>query len=158
MINNIAAFEIIPYMIQKAKTKAKSKKSNIQFYLDDASDLNRFKDNEFDYLLYLGQVLSMVPKANLNDALLEAFRICKPNGTFILSFMDWDSRWYNKLLSFNINFFRILTGRKIQKYYLPELKFHNRINWKFYKKEQHPILWVRKKLLKKMRIVVSFHK
>jgi ubiquinone/menaquinone biosynthesis C-methylase UbiE len=142
---NIKAFDILPYMIEKARIAAEQKKSNIRFYVEDASNLSCFEKDEFHYLLYLGQILSMVPKDDLNNALLEAYRICDPKGTFILSFMDWDSRWYNKLLSFNINFMRVLTGRKIQKYYLPELKFHNRINWKFYHKEQHPILWVRKK-------------
>ncbi|GAA4231932.1 hypothetical protein GCM10022291_05480 [Postechiella marina] len=151
--SKINAFDIIPEMIQIAKDKAKKKQSKVDFKQGDAADLKGFESNKFDYLIYLGQVLSMVPKDLFDQSIKEAHRIGKKDATYIFSFLDWNSRWYNPILSFFINFVRLVTGRKVQKYYLPEVKkVDNSFNWLFFRKEQHGILWGKKaKILKKLK-------
>ncbi|WP_185956460.1 class I SAM-dependent methyltransferase [Changchengzhania lutea] len=151
---NIKAFDLIPKMIELAREKALAKKSKIDFVQADASNLNCFENNYFDYLVYLGQILCMVPKAYLSKSLNEAYRIGKKDSTYIFSFLDWNSRWFNPILSKVVNLVRFLNGIKTEKYYIPQVKTVDRsINWKFYKKEQHGILWIKKnaaiKLLKK---------
>ena len=145
--DKITAFDIIPEMIDRALIKSKEKKSNIHFTYGDASNLKNFKPNEFHYMVYLQQILSMIPCDRLDHALNRAHNIGTADGIFIFSFLDWDSRWYNPIVSFKINLVRFLSGRKIQKYYLPELKFNSRLNKEFFKKNQHSIFWAKKKHL-----------
>ncbi|WP_445736481.1 class I SAM-dependent methyltransferase [Mariniflexile sp.] len=148
---NITAFDIIDEMIVTAKAKAVQKQSTITFVQADASNLNNFDGGQFDYLIYLQQILSMVPKELLNKSLEEAYRIGSKDAVYIFSFLDWNSRWYNPIVSMVINLVRPITGRKIKKYYLPELLLGKSINKNFFSKEHHGILWVKKKhILKKL--------
>jgi len=148
---NITAFDIIDEMIVTANAKAKAKQSSITFVQGDASNLDAFKNNEFDYLIYLGQILSMLPKNLLDASLKEAYRLGNKNAVYIFSFLDWESRWYNPLVSLAINSVRFITGRKVKKYYIPELLLGKSINKRFFSKEQNGILWIKKKqILKKL--------
>lgn len=142
---NITAFDILPKMIDSAKEKAKVKQSKISFFVGDASNLSSLPSNSFDYLCYLQQILCMLPPNQLNIAMQEAYRLGSKNSIYLFSFLDWKSRWYNPILSLNINLIRFFKGHKIQKKYLPEVKFNKKINWQFYKNNQHPILWGTKK-------------
>ncbi|OMP30681.1 hypothetical protein BKM32_10610 [Mangrovimonas sp. DI 80] len=141
---NITAFDIIPQMIEIAKSKAIEKQSNINFLISDASDLKGIESNQFGYLCYTQQILSMVPKNRLKPALQEAHRVGKKDCTLIASFLDWNARWYNPILNFNTNAARFIQGKPLQNKYLPEVNFNGRLNWKFYSKEQHPLLWAKK--------------
>ncbi len=141
---NIHAFDVIPEMIDIANNKAKKNKSKVNFSVNDAADLSSFKDEKFDYLVYLQQVLCMVPQKHLSMAIKEAYRVGAKNSVYIFSFLDWDSRWYNPILSFIINSARLLFGRKMLKYYLPE------VNKTFFRKDQQGILWAKKSHIFKM--------
>ncbi|MCF6295269.1 MAG: class I SAM-dependent methyltransferase [Flavobacteriaceae bacterium] len=140
----VTAFDIIPEMILKAQTTAKSQNSNIHFLEGDACDLSTLQTGQFDYLIYMQQILCMIPQTHLKQALQEAYRLGAPDSIYLFSFLDWDSRWYNPILSFNVNAFRFFKGLPFQKYYLPEVKFHGSINWRFYSKNQHALLWGKK--------------
>lgn len=142
---NISAFDIIPKMIERAKKNATEKTSNVNFFVADAAQLHDVKSNQFGYLCYLQQVLSMVPEHSLNAALKEAHRIGNEHSTYLFSFLDWHSRWYNPILSLNINTVRLLKGKPVQKRYLPELKFNGKLNKQFYKSDQHAMLWAKKR-------------
>jgi len=140
-LEDIVAFDIIPELIAVCRRKAIERNSKVNFILANATNLNCFKDNEFDNLLYLGQVLSMLPEKLIDDALLEAYRIGSSDGVYIFSFMDWNSRWFNYFLSLPLNMLRFLRGDKVQKYYLPEIKSQTGINLKFFNKGQNCMLW-----------------
>lgn len=150
---DITAFDIIPEMIDRANERSKQKESEIEFITDDASKLENLKLKHYDYLVYLQQILSIVPEERLDLALNNAYKVGNDESTYIFSFMDWNSRWYNPILSFNVNFFRLVTGRKIQKYYLPQLKFNGKLNKRFFKKDQQGIFWG-----KKEKIISKLHK
>jgi ubiquinone/menaquinone biosynthesis C-methylase UbiE len=143
---HVKGFDVLSKMIEIASFNASKRNSKVVFFQADAANLEAVGDSEFDYLIYLGQILSMVPKSLLENSLSEAYRIGNDKATYIFSFLDWDSRWYNPLLSLVINTFRLFRGEKIEKYYLPEIKTPDRsINWRFYKKKQQGILWVKNK-------------
>ncbi|MGJ5643151.1 class I SAM-dependent methyltransferase [Formosa sp. S-31] len=147
---NIVAFDIIPKMIDIAKEKASIIKSNINFQVADASSLQTLKDESFDYLCYLQQIICMVPQSKLNDALKEAHRLGKKDSLYFFSFLNWNSRWYNPFLSFALNSTRFLKGNPFQKYYLPEVKLKGKLNLDFFKSDQHPILWIKKNDIEKL--------
>jgi ubiquinone/menaquinone biosynthesis C-methylase UbiE len=160
--NDIIAFDIIPEMVLEAKRKAKVNKSQIRFVEANASEMTCFSDGNFQYLVYLQQVLCMIPQDKLEITLDEAYRIGSADATYLFSFLDWNSRIYNPLLSFIINTLRVFNRRPFQKYYIPEIKGQNRFNWGFYKKRQHSILWVKKRdIMKKLESkgfqVISFY-
>jgi hypothetical protein len=142
---NIIAFDLVPKLIEHCKSVAIKKGSNIKFEVADVSNLKRYKSREFGNLLYTGQVLSMVPKAMLNNALLEAYNIGDKESTYVFSFMDWNARWYNPVLSFMVNLSRLLKFKKIETYYIPEIRHMKRINKHFFSAKGYGILWIKKK-------------
>ncbi len=144
---SITAFDIIPDLVNKAKEKAIKKDSKINFILADASDLDKLPNNNFDYILYPQQILSMVSKKYLPEALSEAFRVGTNDSLYIFSFMDWYSRWYNPLISLILNVFRVLRGEKWNTFYIPELTMNGKINTQFFNKNQHSIFWAKEKVI-----------
>ncbi|GGD41109.1 class I SAM-dependent methyltransferase [Muriicola marianensis] len=138
---DIHGFDLSKRMIDEAEKKAGINTSKIGFRHADACDLSLYPDNHFQYLVYLQQVLSMIPEDQLGEALREAFRIGQPGSIYIFSFMDWRARKYNPLLSLIVNSVRFFTFRKTSKYYLPELTLNGRFNKGFLSRNQHPIWW-----------------
>ncbi|WP_298540303.1 class I SAM-dependent methyltransferase [uncultured Aquimarina sp.] len=139
--DSITAFDIIPDLIDRAKEKALKTKSKVNFIIADASALNELQDNHFGYVLYPQQILSMVSKKFLSEALSEAFRVGTKDSLYVFSFMDWQSRWYNPILSFMLNVLRLIRGEKWSSYYIPELTMNGKINTKFFHADQHSIFW-----------------
>ncbi len=143
--NNITAFDFVPNMIQYAKEVAKNKGSNIEFKISDASRLQEFENNIFDYLLYFQQVLCFIDKEDLFiDSLKEAYRVAKKDGIIIFSFLDFDSRIFNSTLSLVINVLRKFRKEDISKQYLPWLRINNKFNWKLFNRNQPVTYWVRR--------------
>jgi ubiquinone/menaquinone biosynthesis C-methylase UbiE len=143
--NNIQAFDYIPEMIDHAKKRVIETKSSIQFDVLDATNLTKYEDNSFDYAIYLQQVLCFISDENaFKNALKESYRVTKPKGLVIYSFLDMDSRPYNGTLSFIVNFLRLLRGEKRQKQHLPWLKINNKFNYKLLFKNQPTNYWVKK--------------
>ena len=119
--------------------------SLINFKTADATDLIDYDANDFDYLIYLQQVLCFIDKENLSKALKEAYRIGKQDSIYIYSFLNWNSKFYNPILSILVNFFRILRAEKTGKYKLPWLNIDEKFNWKFLNKNQPQNLWFKEK-------------
>ncbi|WP_142786010.1 class I SAM-dependent methyltransferase [Changchengzhania lutea] len=142
---NITAFDLVPKLIEHCKLKAIERDSNIEFLLSDVSNVEHFENQKFENILYTGQVLCMLPKHMLNDALLKAYTIGDTRSCYIFTFMDWDSRWYNPILSFLINFYRTITFQKLKIFYIPEVTQNARINKNFFNSKGYSILWIKKK-------------
>jgi ubiquinone/menaquinone biosynthesis C-methylase UbiE len=141
----ISAFDFAPNMIKRAKETATTNKSNIDFRILDASNLNQFDDNTFEYLIYLQQVLCFIDnEEQFLTSLKEAYRIAKKDGIIIFSFLDFDSRNFNSILSFILSILRSLRKEDISKQYIPWLKINNRINWKLFNKNQPVTYWVKR--------------
>lgn len=143
--NNISAFDFVPNMIWYANEVAKNEGSNVIFKILDASNLEVYESNTFDYLIYLQQVLCFIDKEDLFiDSIKEAYRIAKQDGIIIFSFLDFDSRIYNSTLSQIISILRKLRKEDISKQYLPWLKINNKFNWKLFNKNQPVTYWVKR--------------
>lgn len=138
---NLEAFDYVERMINFCNKKKENLKSSIKFKNADATNLILYKKNNFDYLIYLQQVLCFIDKSELHIALKEAYRIGKPDSTYIYSFLNWKSKFYNPILSLMVNLFRFLRGEKIDKYRLPWLIIDKKINWRFLCKNQPQTLW-----------------
>ncbi|GAA4231931.1 hypothetical protein GCM10022291_05470 [Postechiella marina] len=153
---NIVAFDLVAKLIEHCKSTGLKRKSKIEFSQADVSNLEVYKSEQFKNILYTGQVLCMVPEKVLDEAVTEAYKLGQNDSTFIFSFMDWDSRWYNSILSILINSSRLVKFQKIQKYYLPEVNDTNGINKNFFNKKGYSILWAKKNKVKKKLIDKGF--
>ena len=142
---NLEAFDYVEKMISFCNNKKQHLKSSIKFKTADATYLNEYQTEEFEYLIYLPQVLCFIDKEKLPEALKEAHRIGKEESLYIFSFLNWDSKIYNPILSVLVNFLRILRIEKINKYKLPWLNINEKFNWRFLNKNQPNNLWFKEK-------------
>lgn len=139
------AFDYVEKMIQVCNNKKHSKNSIVNFKVADATNLSDYKSEYFNYLIYLQQVLCFVDKDKLEEALSEAHRIGKKNSIYIYSFLNWNSKYYNPVLSILVNLFRLLRNEKMDKYVLPWLNINGKFNWKFLHKNQPQNIWFKEK-------------
>jgi len=109
---NLEAFDYVENMISFCKEKKNKLNSLINFEVADATNLKSYETNTFDYLIYLQQVLCFIDEENTHQALKEAHRIGRHNSTYIFSFLNWNSKIYNPILSILVNFYRFLRGEK----------------------------------------------
>ena len=139
------AFDYVNNMINFCKEKKKQLKSRVNFKVAEVNDLSYYNSLDFDYLIYLQQVLCFIDKEDLPKAFSEAHRIGKENSIYLFSFLDWNSKIYNPFLSILVNFFRILRNEKTSKYQLPWLNIGGRFNRKFLNRNQPQNSWFKEK-------------
>lgn len=143
---DVTGFDIVPDMMEFAQKESEKRGSKVKFKTGDASDLHIFDDETFDYLVYIQQVLCFVPKELFYTSLQETYRIAKKGSTTLFTFLDYESRGYNPLLSGIANFLRKMRGEEVSKHHLPWLKLNDtQINWKLFGKNQPSVYWVRRK-------------
>ncbi|MFV9551005.1 class I SAM-dependent methyltransferase [Algibacter sp. PT7-4] len=139
---NLDAFDYVENMIKFCNQKKNALNSKINFKIADATQLNNvYKNSYFDYLIYLQQVLCFIDPKKLPKALQEAYRIGTEDSVYIFSFLNWNSKFYNPILSFFVNTIRVFRGEKVNKYKLPWLNLNGKINWKFLNKNQPQNIW-----------------
>jgi ubiquinone/menaquinone biosynthesis C-methylase UbiE len=126
---NLAGFDFVPSLIDRAIERDPSRK--IDFQVGDAISL-AYATNSFDQILYLQQIICLID--NTQDrliALQESYRILKPGGTGLFSFLSFESRRsqfiYSSYLTY-LSIIRKLRGddRSIQD--LPWLKLGGKFN------------------------------
>jgi ubiquinone/menaquinone biosynthesis C-methylase UbiE len=140
----LEAFDFVENMITFCKEKKIKFGSNIKFRVADATKLNCYESNSFDYLIYLQQVLCFVDKDLFPQSLREAHRIGNENSVYIFSFLNWESKFYNPFLNWLVNLFRVIRNEKKVKHQLPWLIINGKFNWKFLNSNQPQNLWFKK--------------
>ncbi len=141
----LEAFDYVENMINFCIKKKELLKSSVNFKTADATNLVNYTNSDFDYLIYLQQVLCFIDKESLPKALKEAHRIGNSNSVYLFSFLNWDSKFYNPILSLLVNFFRFIRFEKISKQNLPWLIIGDKFNWKFLNKNQPQNVWFKEK-------------
>lgn len=141
----IDAFDYVVKMISTCLKKKENFNSVINFSVADASNLKSFETNRYDYLIYFEQVLCFLDNAQLPLALNEIHRIGRKESILLCSFLNWNSKPYNPLISVMVNFFRLLRREQTSKYKLPWLMLGGKFNWKFLNKNQPQAMWYKEK-------------
>jgi SAM-dependent methyltransferase len=125
----LSGFDNVPELIHQAGLKEPSQR--MAFSVQDARMLT-YADSSFEQLIYLQQVLCFITDAEgRQKAVSEAYRILKPGGVALFSFLSMESRLQSALYRTLIGYlccFRTLTRRQRSQQHMPWLWVANRFN------------------------------
>lgn len=138
---HIDAFDFCEDFIKNAKMENLKAGNPIHFFLADATNLSMIEDATYDYSIYLQQIICFVPRNRIKRALEESYRITKPGGIVIFSFLNYDGRRINKLLSPILFILRKVRREDKNKQELPWLKVDGKINYLCLCKNQATNYW-----------------
>ncbi len=138
--SNVSGFDFSESMIAAAEA-ARPLGSKVNFCVTDASVMANYKDMSFTYLLYLQQLISLIPFNKVGQLLSNAYRVAKPGGFVLFSALNIQGRPINNLLSSVFNLSRLLWREPVNKQMLPWLKYGSCINWKFLGAGQSTCYW-----------------
>ena len=140
--NNVVGYDFSQKMIDYAIKIKNRFKSIVELHVLDAIDLSIFPDYSFDYAVYLQQIISFIPNDKLRlQAMEEAYRILKPSGIALFSFLNWKGRKYNIPLGILLGAIRITINKNPNIHSLPWLKFGGKINSAFILPQQATAYW-----------------
>jgi len=149
---DIVAFDFVEEMIESAKSKS----SKIDFRVNDASNLSSFADESFEFAIYLQQIVSLVPHELIPKVLDEIYRILKKDGLVIFSFLSYEGRKINYILSFLTNTVRKVRGEKWERQRLPWLKLAGKANLSLFDKGVATTYWFYQEEIEKKLQDISF--
>jgi ubiquinone/menaquinone biosynthesis C-methylase UbiE len=126
---SLAGFDSVATLIEQARLKDSA--GQLAFSVQDAR-CTSYSDGEFDQIIYLQQVLCFISdQAGRRKAVTEAFRVLKPRGSALFSFLCLEVRrqsfWYRRFLNY-LACLRAATGQDRPLQELPWLKLKGRAN------------------------------
>jgi SAM-dependent methyltransferase len=126
---SLAGFDYVPELIERAIDRNPSR--SIDFQVGDAISLT-YADSSFDQIVYLQQIICLIEnERDRLQALREAYRILKPGGTGLFSFLSFESRSsklsYSSYLAY-LKTIRKLRGDDLSIQYLPWMKLGGKLN------------------------------
>jgi ubiquinone/menaquinone biosynthesis C-methylase UbiE len=93
--DQLYGFDFIPEYIEIARQR--DNLNTINFIVADATDL-KYQNDYFDSVIYLQQIISNIPnRSSRSKAVKEAFRVLKPGGYAIFSFLSFEAREFSKI-------------------------------------------------------------
>jgi SAM-dependent methyltransferase len=126
---SLCGFDYVGELIEQARKKDHT--NSIRFEVQDAVSLS-YEEGSFDQIVYLQQILCVIeePESRLK-ALREAYRILKPGGIALFSFLCFDVRGKGPMYQPYLLYLRLLrklrrSNRPIQ--CLPWLKLGGKLN------------------------------
>lgn len=156
--HKLMGIDLAGSLLAFGKRKALREHASLNFLIMDGMHL-ALKKNSFDVVLALQQIVSFISKAEFRiKALEEWFRALKPGGLLLSSFLHFEGRWFNPILS------KIAYPIKMLKKdfdfmdyrYLPWLKLGGKINVKYLFKRQSYTYWFNLREILKILDIVGF--
>lgn len=140
---NVYGIDLSEKLIEKANEKAAKYNLNIKYNIMDATKLT-YENNYFEVVIALQQIVCLIDNLEgRKRAISEFYRVLKPGGKLIISFLDFNGRFYNRLLS--LISFLIKKLKQEDKYlsaqYLPWLKLNKKFNFNYLFKIQPYTYW-----------------
>lgn len=128
--SSLYGYDYVPKLVERAKQK--DPRGSIAFEVQDATSL-KYENSSFDQIMYLQQIICLIEEEmGRVKALREAYRILKPGGTALFSFLSFDvrskSNTYRPYLSY-LKLFRYWQGANRSIQYLPWLKHSGKYNF-----------------------------
>jgi ubiquinone/menaquinone biosynthesis C-methylase UbiE len=115
------------------------------------------KKNTFDYVMCMSNVLSFLSTPKQHElAFTEIHRILKTRGTVCISVLNYNGRWFNKVLYSFLKVVRLTqtqppTGRN-----LPWMKYGENPNFGFYKAKMPQSYWFKKEEVAALLLKTGF--
>jgi 2-polyprenyl-3-methyl-5-hydroxy-6-metoxy-1,4-benzoquinol methylase len=141
---SLEAFDYVEEMIAYCEAEKRKNASDVNFRVANAIDLSSYRAGAFDYLVYLQQVLCFINKEQIKQALTEAYRIGQGDAVYLFSFLNWNSKKYNYVLSILVNIFRFFRGEKTSRQELPWLLIGGKLNWQLFTGNQAGNIWFKR--------------
>ncbi len=127
--SNLQGYDYVVGFIEEARRRDTS--GTIRFEVQDATGLD-YADESFDQLLYVQQMLSgFEDEPSRHAAFREAFRILRPGGTAIFSFLCYEVRLKSTVFALFIRYLGLLRwicGVRRSRQMLPWMRIGNRFN------------------------------
>jgi ubiquinone/menaquinone biosynthesis C-methylase UbiE len=128
---SLFGFDYVPEFIEIGNRRDDSK--SITFSVQDATGLD-YADASFHQAIYLQQIICFIEdEAKRFAGIKEAYRILKPGGVALFSFLSFDAKkmkpetWF---FLYYLTLLRKITGRStIPLQYLPWLQIDSKVNW-----------------------------
>lgn len=143
---NIIGIDLSEKLIEFAQEFSKKNFPDTTKFLQmDASEL-KFDDNSFDFAIATGQIISLIPSPEgRKKAVSEAFRVLKPGGKLLISFLNYESRPYNSFISLLSLPFKSLRDDSCYRnwQYLPYLSLGGKPNFAYLWQRQPYAFWFR---------------
>lgn len=94
---DVTGIDISENMIKSAKELSKSHNLNIEFDVCSATDIDRYKDSNFDYIIFTRALYSYIPRKNLRiEVLRKAKKLLSNSGLIVISGYIVKRKWYQK--------------------------------------------------------------
>lgn len=139
-----SGFDNVPALIEEARRQDPCRKT--AYSVQDARELP-YVDGEFDQIIYLQQIISFIgDEEGRRRAAAEAYRVLKPGGTALFSFLCYESRLQSVLMRGMITYLaclRALTFRHRSSQSMPWLWLGGRFNFSALLDRSPHVYWFR---------------
>lgn len=86
--HEVVAIDITPKHISEIQRKAKAKGIELKAYVENATDLSRFKTESFDFVMCFGPLYHIIDADERNSCIRECLRVLKKGGHLAIAYIN----------------------------------------------------------------------